>query len=636
MKKIFLLLILSITYSVANIGKITAVKGEVFIIRDAKQIIAKSGSILILKDQVQTKKKAKALVLFKDNTSITVGNNSLLSVNEFVMDLKTPSKSKTNFGFGKGVFRTITGKIGKINPKGFKIKTKSASIGIRGTTLDTSVKILPNGSEQVDVAFLKGHGIITNNNTGVSTPVAKGQNASMNQDGTTQVKQGPLAETKKMNEESTELEAEETKTNNEEKKPTQKKEPKKENDNKPQVKNKVPVQKETPPVVAAPVPSVPEPPVIEDVQNNAPIVSDTKITASEDSTAIFTVNAVDTDGDVLTYSITKQPTHGKATIDSKTGKITYIPDANYNGNEIISVSVTDGQETVAKDISFDITAINDAPTIDIDSPTPNPDGTNSMQFSYTATDIEDGADVTVTVNASHGNVSLVDGKMTYSPSADFVGEDIITMLITDKDGKTTSEIIRVTIDENNTITGFSSISPIGELDTILDEITKKSMCQGRSVCDSFNQYLDFGYILNNENVEIGTYVNGAITPSQIIASYISNNQIGNYSGEIAALVNGVSSGGTINLDMNFGTKNFTGNIKVTQGDWQANISGGQLNPNGFNTTQISSITNSGKVDDITGNLTGKYYGPNAEAVGGVFNLNSNTKGSVSGVFGGSK
>ena len=141
MKKLLLILLIGITYTFANVGKITAVKGEVYIIRDTKQIVATSGSILELKDQVQTKQKAKALVLFNDNTSITVGNNSLLSVNEFVMDLKTPSKSKTNFGFGKGVFRTITGKIGKINPKGFKIKTKSASIGIRGTIF--SVKITP-------------------------------------------------------------------------------------------------------------------------------------------------------------------------------------------------------------------------------------------------------------------------------------------------------------------------------------------------------------------------------------------------------------------------------------------------------------------------------------------------------------
>ena len=144
MKKILLLLTITFTFALSNVGKITALKGEVYIIRDSKQINAKSGSVLILKDQIKTQNKARALILFNDNTSITVGNNSTLSVNEFVMDLTHPKKSKTNFGFGNGIFRTITGKIGKVNPQGFKIKTKSASIGIRGTTLDTSVKLNSN------------------------------------------------------------------------------------------------------------------------------------------------------------------------------------------------------------------------------------------------------------------------------------------------------------------------------------------------------------------------------------------------------------------------------------------------------------------------------------------------------------
>ena len=183
----------------SNVGKITSVKGEVYILRDSKQILAKSGTILILKDQVQTMKKAKALVLFNDNTSITVGKNSLLAVNEFVMDFKTPSNSKTNFGFIQGIFRTITGKIGKINPKGFKIKTKTASIGIRGTTLDTSVKILPDGREEVSVAFLKGYGIITSDTTGISTTVNTGEKASIKPGVETKSQKGALAETRQMN-----------------------------------------------------------------------------------------------------------------------------------------------------------------------------------------------------------------------------------------------------------------------------------------------------------------------------------------------------------------------------------------------------------------------------------------------------
>jgi len=210
MKKL-LLLFITITFAFSNVGKITALKGEVYIIRDSKQITAQTGSILILKDQIKTQNKARALVLFNDNTSITVGNNSTLSVNEFVMDFDNPKKSKTNFGFGKGIFRTITGKIGKVNPSGFKIKTKSASIGIRGTTLDTSVKILPNGTEEVIVAFIKGHGFITSDVEGIEIAVDTGENANMLQNGQHTLNKGALIETQKMNQDAKELKSASTK-----------------------------------------------------------------------------------------------------------------------------------------------------------------------------------------------------------------------------------------------------------------------------------------------------------------------------------------------------------------------------------------------------------------------------------------
>lgn len=208
MKKILIFLLLSVVFVFANVGKITAVKGTVFVERSTGKETPKSGFILKLNDKIVTQGKSKALVLFNDKTSITVGKDSVLSVNEFVMDEAKPENTKAQFGFGKGVFRTITGKIGKINPKGFKIKTKSASIGIRGTTLDTSVKQLPDGSEQVDVAFLKGSGFIQSDATGQTFNVATNQRASMSGGGEAQVEAGALEESNEMDQDSQELESE--------------------------------------------------------------------------------------------------------------------------------------------------------------------------------------------------------------------------------------------------------------------------------------------------------------------------------------------------------------------------------------------------------------------------------------------
>ena len=70
--------------------------------------------------------------------------------------------------------------------------------------------------------------------------------------------------------------------------------------------------------------------------------------------------------------------------------------------------------------------------------------------------------------------------------------------------------------------------------------------------------------------KIATYLTGITTPSAVIDQYITNNQTASYIGSIASFANGVATDGTINLNMNFGTKNFTGNINVGE-NWKANI-----------------------------------------------------------------
>lgn len=554
MKKIFLLLLLGITFSVANVGKITAVKGEVHIIRDNKQIVAKSGTILILKDKIQTQKKARALALFNDNTSITVGNSSTLSVNDFVMDLKTPSNSKTNFGFGKGLFRTITGKIGKINPKGFKIKTKSASIGIRGTTLDTSVKILPDGSEEVTVAFIKGYGTITSTLTGIETVVNTGQNANMQADGTTKLGTGPLKETTQIN-----------KTTKKEKK-KKKKEEQEESENE-QTSTDVPstdtsslvnTENEKTNALASSNQATLDQQEKEKEKNsiatnNRPtiLILHKKEPGSPSTTSI---SASDKNGDTLTWSIKTQPTNGTATIDSQTGEITYTRNTGYTGGESLTVRVSDGKSTVSSIVPFDATA-------------------------------------------------------------------------------TTTQTIGVT---NLSDTDYYSVAN----NKALDEVTKNLMCS-TTPCNLYSKYVDYGYtgtISEGVYTKTGTYVNGRITKEAKIQEYIDSlitaEQTAKYIGGVAAFLSesGTTSNGTIKLDMDFKNQSFTGDIHIIDGNWQADITNGTIQTSGFHSTSIESAVGS-SVSGISGNIDGKFLGPNAEAVGGTFNLNSTSNGTAIGSFG---
>jgi len=133
MKILLLTILLLATNLFANIGKITAVKGDASVTREAKVIPINLGFILQEKDQIKTGKNSRLQLQFNDKTIISLGKESVFNVEEYFFDEKQPKKTKASFKMAKGVFKSITGRIGKINPTKFVLKTKSASIGIRGT-----------------------------------------------------------------------------------------------------------------------------------------------------------------------------------------------------------------------------------------------------------------------------------------------------------------------------------------------------------------------------------------------------------------------------------------------------------------------------------------------------------------------
>jgi hypothetical protein len=125
----FLVIFFSAIFLFANIGNITDIKGNVKIVRDQKTIKAKINFPINKTDTIYTYDNSKAKIVFKDKTVITIGKNSVFKIEEYFFG----KKPKAKFNFLKGTFVSLTGKIGKIAPKRFKLNTKNASIGIRGT-----------------------------------------------------------------------------------------------------------------------------------------------------------------------------------------------------------------------------------------------------------------------------------------------------------------------------------------------------------------------------------------------------------------------------------------------------------------------------------------------------------------------
>ena len=114
-----------------------AMKGSASVVRSDGSVDAKNGLSLLEHDRIQTQKKSRVQVMLNDNTVVTIGANSSFSFDTFSYD--GTKKSKVAMSAQRGFFRSVTGKIGKMAPERFKVKTVSATIGIRGTDFSADV-----------------------------------------------------------------------------------------------------------------------------------------------------------------------------------------------------------------------------------------------------------------------------------------------------------------------------------------------------------------------------------------------------------------------------------------------------------------------------------------------------------------
>jgi VCBS repeat-containing protein len=166
--------------------------------------------------------------------------------------------------------------------------------------------------------------------------------------------------------------------------------------------------------------------------NDPPSGSNATITVAEDGLASGSLPlATDPDGDPLTYGLGIAPAHGAVAIAAD-GTYSYRPDANYNGTDTFTYTVSDGLDQSTYVVSVNVTAVNDAPvgsnaTISVSEDIPF-DGVLPA-----ASDV-DGDPVTygLGTQALHGTVTInADGTYHYVPAANYNGTDSFTYRITD-------------------------------------------------------------------------------------------------------------------------------------------------------------------------------------------------------------
>ncbi|WNL27856.1 FecR family protein [Arcobacter cryaerophilus gv. pseudocryaerophilus] len=135
MKKIILMFLIFVSTLFANIGKITLLEGEAFVKRGEETLRLNISDSISNNDFIETKTNSKVKITFIDNTIITIGKESSLKIEDYFFDSNNKNSAKSELNVSKGAFHAITGQIGKVNPEKFKLKTKNATIGIRGTEI---------------------------------------------------------------------------------------------------------------------------------------------------------------------------------------------------------------------------------------------------------------------------------------------------------------------------------------------------------------------------------------------------------------------------------------------------------------------------------------------------------------------
>ena len=136
---LFALLFFSCTTSLADtdIGKIVILKPSVWVKRDGKANELALHDGIQRSDSITTTNNGLVDMQFEDGTTISLGSNTSMSMMEFINDVSNPSFF---VDVSKGLLRTITGKMVKMNPDGFKVAAPMATIGIRGSTVSVRIE----------------------------------------------------------------------------------------------------------------------------------------------------------------------------------------------------------------------------------------------------------------------------------------------------------------------------------------------------------------------------------------------------------------------------------------------------------------------------------------------------------------
>lgn len=133
-----LIFVCSFAFS-SNIAIVKKLNGEVYAKRGEVLQQLDVGAKLQIGDILITKAKSSLGCIFEDGTLLSLGENSVLVINNYLFK---PLKHQYDFDIDmkKGLSTFESGKIGKLAPQSVKFRVPEGMVGIRGTKFYVEVK----------------------------------------------------------------------------------------------------------------------------------------------------------------------------------------------------------------------------------------------------------------------------------------------------------------------------------------------------------------------------------------------------------------------------------------------------------------------------------------------------------------
>lgn len=119
-------------------GRVEEAQGDTRIYDTAKTVrVARVGEIVYEGDSVVTGADGEVHLAMEDEGQIAVRPNTRMRITRYKAE--GGSSDTSVIALVQGALRSVTGWIGKYNPKGYAIRTPTATIGVRGTDHETMV-----------------------------------------------------------------------------------------------------------------------------------------------------------------------------------------------------------------------------------------------------------------------------------------------------------------------------------------------------------------------------------------------------------------------------------------------------------------------------------------------------------------